>query len=67
MTDFQIKSLKARDKLYKVADGAGLYLVITPAGNKIWRYNYQFEGKGKTLTFGQYPVVELKEARNLLI
>jgi hypothetical protein len=66
LTDIKIKCLKPKEKAYKVSDGQGLYLFISSIGNKIWRYNYLFKGKAKTITFGQYPIVSLKEARELL-
>jgi hypothetical protein len=36
----------------KHADGAGLYLEITPAGGRYWRMKYRFGGKEKRLAFG---------------
>ena len=63
LTDIKIKSLKAQAKPYKVFDGQGLYLEVTPAGGKKWRLRYLFEGKDKRITLGNYPVVGLKEAR----
>ena len=47
----------------KHADGAGLYLEITPAGGRYWRMKYRFGGKEKRLAFGVYPTVSLKDAR----
>jgi hypothetical protein len=34
-----------------------------PAGGKYWRMQYRFAGKQKTLAFGVYPTIGLKEAR----
>ena len=47
----------------KHADGAGLYLEVTPAGGRYWRMKYRFGGKEKRLAFGVYPTVGLKDAR----
>ncbi len=47
----------------KLSDGGGLYLLVTPSGGKLWRLKYRFEGKEKTLSIGQYPVVTLADAR----
>ena len=63
MTDIQIKNLKPSAKVQKIADGYGLYIHISPAGGKLWRMAYTFEGKQKTLSFGAYPAVSLKAAR----
>ena len=51
------------DKPYKLADAGGLYLLITPAGGKLWRLKYRFEGKEKLLALGAYPDVGLALAR----
>ena len=47
LSDTKIRSTKPTDKPYKLADGGGLYLLITPAGGKLWRLKYRFEGKEK--------------------
>ena len=51
LTDRQIKNAKPADKAYKLADGGGLYLQITPAGGKLWRLKYR---TGKLLSIGKY-------------
>ena len=42
-----------------------MYLYITPANGRTWRWDYRFEGKGKTMTFGRYPDVPLARAREM--
>jgi len=51
------------DKPYKLPDAGGMYLLVMPAGGKLWRYDYRFEGKRKTLALGSYPDVSLATAR----
>lgn len=63
LTDIQITRTKPKDKDYKLADGAGLYLLITKSGGKLWRLKYRFSGKEKLLALGSYPEVGLSEAR----
>ena len=63
LNDNKIKGLKATGKLYRVADGNGLTLEITPAGKKLWRYRYRLGGKASMLSLGEYPAVSLTEAR----
>ena len=63
LTDVLIRSLKPKDKPYKITDSGGLYLVVTPAGGKLWRLDYRFAGKRKTLSLGEYPYISLAEAR----
>ena len=56
LTDRQIKNAKPADKAYKLADGGGLYLQVTPAGGKLWRLKYRVGGKEKLLSIGKYPL-----------
>ena len=66
LTIKQIDSLKPKAQQYKVADMAGLYMVVTPRNIKSWRYNYKdTHGKYKTKTYGLYPEISLAKARLL--
>ena len=60
LTDLQIKRAKPADKLFKLSDGAGLYLEVLPTGAKFWRFRFrQASGKENLMTFGPYPEVSL--------
>jgi len=63
LTNILLKNATPKTKPYKVFDGQGLYVVVTPAGNKLWRFDYSINRKRKTLSLGMYPAVSLKEAR----
>ncbi|WP_315388756.1 integrase arm-type DNA-binding domain-containing protein [uncultured Stenotrophomonas sp.] len=63
LTDVAIRRAKPSDKPQKLADGGGLYLLITTAGAKSWRWKYRVAGKEKLLTLGLYPDVTLACAR----
>ncbi|WP_220399076.1 Arm DNA-binding domain-containing protein [Granulicella sp. WH15] len=63
LTDTRVRNAKAGAKDARFPDGGGLYLLVTAAGGKLWRWKYRFEGKEKLMTFGQYPDVSLLEAR----
>lgn len=63
LTDVQVKNAKPQSKDYKLTDGAGLYLLVTPTGGKMWRFDYRFNGKRKTLSFKTYPEISLSDAR----
>lgn len=63
LTDVAVRQAKPAAKPYKMADGAGLYLLVTPAGGKLWRLKYRLAGKEKLMAFGGYPEVSLAEAR----
>jgi integrase len=67
LKDLEIKHLKAPLKPKKLYDGGGLFLYLAPNGLKSWRYEYAFQGRRSTLTFGLYPEVSLKEAREKLV
>ena len=58
-----VKNALPAEKSYKLADGGGLYLLVTTAGGKYWRYDYRFAGARKTLALGAYPDTSLKNAR----
>ncbi len=65
LTTKQIENAKPKDKPYKLADGGGLCLLVAPSGARLWRWRYRFAGKEKMMAFGEFPVVSLKEAREL--
>lgn len=45
------------------ADGAGLYLNVTPAGGRSWVYRYTLGAKRREMGLGSYPDLGLSEAR----
>jgi len=64
LTDTQCRNAKGKERAYKLSDAHGLYLFVTPAGHRSWRWKYRFGGKEKVLTIGAYPEVKLVEARS---
>ncbi|MBG5948744.1 tyrosine-type recombinase/integrase [Proteus terrae] len=69
LTDTKLRSLKSQDKLYKVSDRDGLYVAVTKSGVISFRYDYRFNGRRETVTFGRYSAdgITLAEARAELI
>jgi integrase len=65
LKDIQIKALKAREKIYRIADGDGLAIEVRTNGAKFWRYRYRFAGKAGMLSIGEYPMVSLLVARKM--
>lgn len=63
LSDTQVSKTKVKGKPYKLSDGHGLFLYVTPAGGKFWRWQYRFQGKPQLLSVGEYPLMSLKEAR----
>lgn len=64
LSEMAIRKAKAKDRGYKMTDGGGMYLYVSPAGGKSWRLDYSFDKKRKTLSLGQYPITSLTEARD---
>jgi hypothetical protein len=62
LSELQVRRAVAREKPYKLTDGAGMYLLVNAVG-RYWRLDYRFEGKRKTMSLGVYPAVSLVEAR----
>ena len=63
LSDTKIRNATAADKEYAIADGQGLSVVVRPNGIKLWLYRYRFGGKRKNMSFGTFPGVGLKAAR----
>ncbi len=61
--DTYFRHLKPSEKDYKRSDSGGLFMLITTTGSKLWRFSYRFDTKQKLLSFGQYPVTSLADAR----
>ncbi|WP_339710623.1 integrase arm-type DNA-binding domain-containing protein [uncultured Sphingosinicella sp.] len=58
-----VRNAKSREKPYKLGDGGGLYLLVKPSGTRLWRMNYAYMGRQNTLSFGEWPLIGLAEAR----
>jgi integrase len=63
LTDTTIKAAKPKDRDYKLGDAGGLYLLVTPAGGKLWRLKYRSNGIERKLALGRYPDMPLAAAR----
>ena len=64
LTELSIKQAKPQDKQYKLTDGEGMYLRVYPNGSKYWQLQFWLDGKQKILSFGVWPNISLKEARD---
>lgn len=63
LTNTALRLAKPGDKPRKLVDGNGLYVLLQPTGSKLWRFDFRFDGKRKSLALGAYPDVSLKDAR----
>jgi hypothetical protein len=62
----ECSSAKAKEKDYRLYDGGGLFLLVKSNGSKIWRFKYNKPNGVETLmSFGEFPVVTLANARGL--
>jgi integrase len=63
LSDIQIRKLKSASAMYRLTDGGGLYLAVTPMGGKLWRWKYRYLGAEKLMSLGKYPDVTIADAR----
>ena len=63
LTDTAIRNAKPFPKPRRLYDERGLYLEVSPAGGKWWRFKYRFDGKEKRISLGTYPDIKLGAAR----
>lgn len=64
LSDTTINSLEVEDKIYREADGHGLYLHVHPKGTKTWVRRYKKpNGKWAWKVLGKYPQMKGAEAR----
>ncbi len=61
--DTYFRHLKPGENDYKRSDSGGLFMLVTTNGSKLWRFGYRFDAKQKLLSFGQYPLTSLADAR----
>lgn len=63
LTDVAIRKATPTGKVQRHSDSGGLYLEVSPAGGKWWRFKYRHGGKEKRLSLGTYPDTGLADAR----
>ena len=69
LTDTELRNTRGKSKQYKKTDKDGLYVLVTPSGGIAFKYDYRFNGRRETVTFGTYgPAgLSLAKAREKLI
>lgn len=63
LTEVEVRNAKPAEKPLRLTDYDGLYLLVTPGGGRWWRFDYRFQKTRKTISFGTYPEVGLRDAR----
>lgn len=58
-----VKAAAPQARAYKLSDGGGMFLFVTPAGHKSWRLKYRWRGREKLLVLGSFPDMALPGAR----
>ena len=46
LTHTAVNNAKAKEKVYKLFDGGGLYIQVKPSGYRCWKYDYRL-GKSR--------------------
>lgn len=64
LTPIQITNAQPKVKAYKLTDGAGLHLIVSPGGTKAWRYQYRYAGVRCDVGIGTFPEIGIADARD---
>ncbi|MFN3746405.1 MAG: tyrosine-type recombinase/integrase [Hyphomicrobiaceae bacterium] len=64
LTDAAIRKTKVRERGYYLGDGRGLWLYVSHTGGRYWRFRYQWQGRSRILSLGDYPAMTLEAARS---
>lgn len=69
LTDVAIKSLKPKEKPYKVTDRDGMYVHVSPGGTLSFRLDYRLNGRRETVNLGKYgrDGLSLSRAREMCL
>lgn len=64
LSNAAVKAARPRSRAYKMFDERGLFLFVTPSGLRSWRLKYRVDGREKLLCLGQWPDLQLVDARD---
>lgn len=64
LTDAKVAAIKPGPKPRKYSDYGRLYLHVSTAGSKVWKWAYRFDGKDRVYNdIGRFPAVKVEHAR----
>ena len=63
LTDTAVRQAKTQEKAYSITDGQGLSLHIERNGTKSWHFRFRWHGTPSRISFGTYPEISLRDAR----
>ncbi|BBF70174.1 tyrosine-type recombinase/integrase [Sphingomonas bisphenolicum] len=64
LSNAAVKAARPKPRAYKMFDERGLFLFVAPTGLRAWRMRYRIDGREKLLSLGQWPDVQLVDARD---
>lgn len=64
LTPIQITNAQPRARAYKLTDGGGLHVIVSPGGTKAWRYQYRYAGARCDVGIGTFPEIGIADARD---
>ena len=64
LTPTRLNNAKPKEQRYKLTDGGGLFVLVHPGGSKTWAYQYQIDGKRRSVVIGSYPEIGVADARD---
>ncbi|MCX5827488.1 MAG: integrase arm-type DNA-binding domain-containing protein [Deltaproteobacteria bacterium] len=63
LSEIKVRTAKPKEAEYKIFDGGGLFILVTPSGGKLWYFKYRYDKTEKKIAFGPYPEISLADAR----
>lgn len=64
LSNAAVRAARPRSRAYKMFDERGLHLFVAPTGLRAWRLRYRIAGREKLLSIGQWPDLQLIDARD---
>ena len=49
LSEVKVRTVKPKEKDFKLFDGGGLFLLVTKSGGKLWHFKYRFDRKKRNL------------------
>ncbi len=56
-------SAKPQGRPYKLRDHDSMYLRVSVSGSKVWKFDYQLDGKDRSYTLGRFPDLSISDGR----
>jgi len=65
ITTEEMDNLEGKKTNYRYWIGKGLYVLVTPSGQRYWRFKYIYRRKERTLALGKYPEIDVQEVKGI--